>query len=418
MAAVQNRDDLAVQVRGLTKVFKDFWGRPKARAVNGIDFDIGPGQVFGLLGPNGSGKSTTVKLLLGLLYPTRGSIRVLGQSPRSVMAKRRIGYLPEETYLYRYLTAAETLDFFGALFRIPPGERRRRCDQLLDMVGLARSRNRAVGEFSKGMARRIGLAQALINDPDLVILDEPTSGLDPIGCREVKDVIRTLAARGKTVILSSHLLADVEDVCDEVVILYGGRIRARGGLKEILAVEDRTRITMPRLEGDVLQKVLDVLRAHVSDAGELEIDQPTMNLEDFFLEVVRKAKEASLDTAGVQSGGRVAAYLQGREGPAETAEEARERLLTALSREKSDAARPAEPEEQTDAGGAVAPVANIEPDTQRLEALTGDSSAPAARKPAAPPPSKGASGAASPAPEVSDRLRKLLEQDNGDTAKK
>ncbi len=417
MAVVQNRDDLAVKVRGLTKVFKDFWGRPKARAVNGIDLDIGPGQVFGLLGPNGSGKSTTVKLLLGLLYPTRGSIRVLGQSPRSVMAKRRIGYLPEETYLYRYLTAAETLDFFGALFRIPPGERRRRCDQLLDMVGLSRSRNRAVGEFSKGMARRIGLAQALINDPDLVILDEPTSGLDPIGCREVKDVIRTLAARGKTVILSSHLLADVEDVCDEVVILYGGRIRARGGLREILAVEDRTRITMPRLEGEVLRKVLDVLRAHLSDAGELEVDQPTMNLEDFFLEVVRKAKEASLDTAGAQSGGRVAAYLQGREGPsAETTGEARERLLTALNREQGGDVQPAESGDEA-ADDASAPTTETEPDTQRLQALTEEAAVPAARKPAAPAPQQKARGA-SPAPEASDRLRELLEQDSGDVEKK
>lgn len=401
MAAVQNRDDLVVEVRGLTKVFADFWGRPKARAVNGIDFEIGPGQVFGLLGPNGSGKSTTVKLLLGLLYPTRGSIRVLGQSPRSVMAKRRIGYLPEETYLYRYLTAVETLDFFGALFRVPPAERRRRCDQLLDMVGLSRSKNRAVGEFSKGMARRIGLAQALINDPDLVILDEPTSGLDPIGCREVKDVIRTLAARGKTIILSSHLLADVEDVCDEVVILYGGRIRARGGLKEILAVEDRTRITLPRLEGDVLQRVLDLLRKHVSEGDELLVDQPSMNLEDFFLEVVRQAREASLDTSGAQSGGRVAAYLQGRD---ETPEEARERLLSELGRERQEDRPTAEPE------SAAEPVPDgTEPDTRRLAALAGEAEEtdkPEERQKSetAPVPAEGS------APEASERLRHLLDK--------
>ena len=405
MAAVQNRGDLVVEVRGLTKVFKDFWGRSKARAVNGIDLEVGPGQVFGLLGPNGSGKSTTVKLLLGLLYPTRGSIRVLGQSPRSVMAKRRIGYLPEETYLYRYLTAVETLDFFGALFRIPPAERRRRCDQLLDMVGLSRSRNRAVGEFSKGMARRIGLAQALINDPDLVILDEPTSGLDPIGCREVKDVIRTLAARGKTVILSSHLLADVEDVCDEVVILYGGRIRAQGGLKEILTVEGRTQITLPRLEADVLQRVLAMLREHISGEDELVVDQPSMNLEDFFLEVVRQAKEASLDTAGAQSGGQVAAYLQGRE---ETPEEARERLLGALNRERQPEGPPVEPEPEKDVDGKPETAG---PDTQRLAALTDD--AAEAKKPeeTAPPPERTAT-------EANKRLQHLLDRTDGGGADK
>ena len=309
MASVVEGSELVVEAQGLTKVFKDFWGRPKARAVNDIDLAVGHGQVFGLLGPNGSGKSTTVKLLLGLLYPTRGSVRVLGESPTRVATKRRVGYLPEESYLYRYLTAVETLDFFGALFRIPPNERKSRCDQLLDMVGLSNARDRAVGEFSKGMARRIGLAQALINDPDLVILDEPTSGLDPIGCREVKDLIRLLAGRGKTVVLCSHLLADVEDVCDEVVILYGGKIRAQGSLADILAVEDRTRITAPRLDAPVLQRVLAILREYAGEDSHIEVDQPSVNLEEFFLDVVSQAKAASLETAGAQSGGRIASYL-------------------------------------------------------------------------------------------------------------
>src|SRR5947207_8578521 len=181
-----------VVVRGLTKVFKDFWGRPKARAVDNVDFEVRPGEVFGLLGPNGSGKSTTVKLLLGLLYPTKGHIEVFGHSPRHVATKSRICYLPEESYLYRYLDSKETLDFFGNLFDLPRNERQKRSEQLIDMVGLAQTRTRAVGEFSKGMQRRIGLAQALINDPDLIILDETTAGLDPIGCREVKDLILAL----------------------------------------------------------------------------------------------------------------------------------------------------------------------------------------------------------------------------------
>src|SRR2546422_9297804 len=167
--------EVVVSVRGLTKVFKDFWGRPKARAVDNVDFEVKRGEVFGLLGPNGSGKSTTVKLLLGLLYPTNGHIQVFGHSPRHVASKSRIGYLPEESYLYRYLNSHETLDFFGNLFRLPKGDRNNRAEQLLEMVGLSQTRTRAVGEFSKGMQRRIGLAQALINDPDLVILDEPTS---------------------------------------------------------------------------------------------------------------------------------------------------------------------------------------------------------------------------------------------------
>ena len=182
-----------VRAVGLTKVFRDFWGRPKAKAVNSIDFEIRQGEVVGLLGPNGSGKSTTVKMLLGLLYPTGGRLSVFGRSPRVVATKREIGYLPEESYLYKYLTAAETLDFFGSLFNLSAQDRKERIDQLLEMVGLEHARRRRVGEFSKGMARRIGLAQAMINDPSFLILDEPTSGLDPLGCREVKDLILTIA---------------------------------------------------------------------------------------------------------------------------------------------------------------------------------------------------------------------------------
>jgi ABC-2 type transport system ATP-binding protein len=312
MVTQYNPDDVVLDAVGLTKIYKDFWGRPKARAVNGIDLKIRRGQVFGLLGPNGSGKSTTVKMCLGLLYPSRGSLQVLGESPRSVAVKRRIGYLPEESYLYRYLTAFETLDFFGALFGLPAEERTRRCQQLLDMVGLGNARYRPVGEFSKGMARRVGIAQALINDPDLVILDEPTSGLDPIGCREVKDLIRLLANRGKTVILCSHLLADVEDVCDEVVVLYGGKVQARGPLKELLTIEDKTRITVPGLDKTILDKVLAILNEGAG-TGQVAVDHPSMDLETFFLEVVRKAQAASADTAGARAGGRVAAYLLGSE---------------------------------------------------------------------------------------------------------
>ena len=302
--------EVVVSVRGLTKVFKDFWGRSKAHAVNDVDFDVKRGEVFGLLGPNGSGKSTTVKMLLGLLYPTKGHIEVFGQSPRHVQTKARIGYLPEESYLYRYLNSRETLDFFGNLFHLDKGDRDKRAEQLLEMVGLNQTRTRSVGEFSKGMQRRIGLAQALINDPDLIILDEPTAGLDPIGCREIKDLIIALAKRGKTVILSSHLLSDVEDVCDRVVIYYGGKIQALGTLQELLAKPDTLRITTPVLPRPTMERVLEIIRKDIG-GGEVRVDNPTQNLESYFLEVVEKAKKASEQTSGAQSGARVAEYLRG-----------------------------------------------------------------------------------------------------------
>jgi ABC-2 type transport system ATP-binding protein len=315
-----------VSVRGLTKVFKDFWNRPKARAVDDVDFEVRQGEVFGLLGPNGSGKSTTVKLILGLLYPTKGHIEVFGHSPRHVQTKSRIGYLPEESYLYRYLNSRETLDFFGNLFHLPKGERHSRTEQLLEMVGLGKVQTRVVGEFSKGMQRRIGLAQALINDPDLVILDEPTSGLDPIGCREVKDLILALARRGKTVILSSHLLADVEDVCDRVVIYYGGKIQAMGALKELLAKPDTLRITTPVLPRETLERVLEIIRRDAATDA-VRVDNPTQNLESYFLDVVQRARQAAAETSGAISGARVAAYLQAGGGEAPpVAEKILERL--------------------------------------------------------------------------------------------
>src|SRR6266487_3431312 len=310
LRAPNSNDEIVVSVRGLTKVFKDFWGRPKARAVDNVDFEVRRGEVFGLLGPNGSGKSTTVKMLLGLLHPTKGHIEVFGKSPRHVATKSRIGYLPEESYLYRYLNSRETLGFFGNLFKLTTSERTRRTDQLLDMVGLTQTRTRAVGEFSKGMQRRIGLAQALINDPDLVLLDEPTAGLDPIGCREVKDLILALARRGKTVLLSSHLLSDVEDVCDRVVIYYGGKIQAAGPLRELLSKPDTLRITTPALSRESLRRVLEILRTDVAE-DKIQIDNPTQNLESYFLDVVAKAKQSASETSGAISGGPVAAYLRG-----------------------------------------------------------------------------------------------------------
>ncbi len=353
----QKSAEVVVSVRGLTKVFKDFWNRPKARAVDNVDFDVRRGEVFGLLGPNGSGKSTTVKLLLGLLNPTKGHIEVFGHSPRHVQTKSRIGYLPEESYLYRYLNSRETLDFFGNLFQLSKADRNNRTEQLLEMVGLSQAHTRSVGEFSKGMQRRIGLAQALINDPDLVILDEPTSGLDPIGCREVKDLIVALARRGKTVILSSHLLADVEDVCDRVVIYYGGKIQAAGTLKDLLATPDTLQITTPVLPRETLERVLEIIRKDVS-AGEVRVDNPTQNLESYFLDVVQKARAAAAETSGAQSGARVAAYL--RAGAEERP--AAEKILEKLSLPQASAPPAAEPKP-------AAPVAVPKVDEHKLAAM-------------------------------------------------
>jgi ABC-2 type transport system ATP-binding protein len=325
-AAARTTTEAVISVRGLTKVFKDFWGRPKARAVDNVNFEVRRGEIFGLLGPNGSGKSTTIKMLLGLLYPTKGHIEIFGHSPRHVKTKARIGYLPEESYLYKYLDSRETLDFFGNLFQLPPGQRDQRTEQLLEMVGLNQVRSRTVGEFSKGMQRRIGLAQALINDPDLVILDEPTAGLDPLGCREVKDVILALKNRGKTVILSSHLLSDVEDVCDRVVIYYGGKIQADGTLKELLTERDSVRITLPVLPREAMENILGTIRRDVA-ADRIQLDNPTQNLESYFLGVVNRARASEQNTSGATSGSQVAEYLR---GSAEASAQQQARVLDRL----------------------------------------------------------------------------------------
>lgn len=301
-------ESAAVEIRGLVKVFRDFWRRPTVRAVNGIDLTIPRGKVFGLLGPNGSGKSTTIKILLGLLFPSAGDVRVLGESPRAVAVKQRIGYLPEDSHLYRYLTARETLDFYARLFALDRATRRARIDQSLEMVGLAHAANRPVGEFSKGMARRIGLAQALINDPQLVILDEPTAGLDPIGCRQVKDIMLALAARGTTVLLTSHLLADVEDVCDRLAILYNGKVRAQGTVQELLTVPDTISLSIPELSPDAMRDLLALLRERLGI--EPRVDHPSMDLERFFLDVITKAADQPASLSGAAHTGRVAEFLR------------------------------------------------------------------------------------------------------------
>jgi len=305
---------------GLTKVFKDFWHRARVRAVDNLDLTVESGQIYGLLGPNGSGKSTTIKMILGLLYPTRGRVTVFGRLPDDVRTKNRIGYLPEESYLYRFLDARETLDYYGKLFHLNRRERRRRTEELLEMVGLKTAARRPVGEYSKGMARRIGLAQALINDPDLLILDEPTSGLDPIGAKLVKDIILRLGRQfKKTILLSSHLLADVEEVCDYVTILYGGKVQVAGPIDDVLAVRDRVVLEGQRLSEQTLREIVELVRQ--KEGKTLEIRTPRDRLENLFLRVVEQAHARQIETAGTTAAGEIAAFLGGEASGREVLEQ-------------------------------------------------------------------------------------------------
>jgi ABC-2 type transport system ATP-binding protein len=281
-------NDAVVSADNLKKIFRDFWRRPKKLAVDGVSFAIRKGEVFGLLGPNGSGKSTTIKMLLGLLQPTAGAVRLFGLDPSSPRAKARIGYLPELSHFHPYLTPRETLRYYGGLFDMPSKLRHERAERLLARVGVADAADRPVGEFSKGMARRIGLAQALLNEPDLVILDEPTSGLDPIGRHEVKTLIKELASEGRTVLLSSHLLAEVEDVCDRVVILGDGRICAEGRLDALLKAREGLQMT---ITGMAPERAESFRLQMESEGARVELDRPSMTLEAFFLATIERNRK-------------------------------------------------------------------------------------------------------------------------------
>ena len=287
----------AVETQGLTKVYKDFWGRDKVRALDNLDLTIHRGEVFGLLGPNGSGKSTTIKLLLGLIFPSKGKASVLGYPAGDTAINEKVGFLPEESYLYRFLNGEETLKFYGRLFKIPSKELKRRVPTLLDTVGLdEKSRKRKLREYSKGMARRIGLAQALINNPDLILLDEPTTGLDPIGTREMKDLILSLKQQGKTVLLCSHLLADVQDVCDRIIILFRGKQQTLGHVRDLLQVKDVTQISA---KGMTPQQVEELKRYMATNGiNDASVTHPTTTLEDLFVRIVRENTPAGQSSVG------------------------------------------------------------------------------------------------------------------------
>jgi ABC-2 type transport system ATP-binding protein len=283
-------NETVVETRKLTKIYRDFWGRQKKVALRALNLHVYRGEIFGLLGPNGSGKTTTIKLLLGLLFPTDGDALVFGQPAAEVKKNERIGYLPEESYLYRFLNAEETLDFYGRLFKLDPAVRRERAAKLIDTVGLSADKKRILKEYSKGMRQRIGLAQALINDPELVILDEPTSGLDPLGTRWMKDLIVGLRNQGKTIIMCSHRLEDVQDICDRVAILSEGELQKLGSVRSLLEDVQRLELRATGVQlNDALKRDLEeVLARH---GGSIEsIGHPTTTLEELFLRIIAESK--------------------------------------------------------------------------------------------------------------------------------
>jgi len=290
VATHPNVGEVIVETHNLTKVYRDFWGRKKKVALNALDLQIKRGEIFGLLGPNGSGKTTTIKLLLGLLFPTSGEATVFGMPAADVRKNERIGYLPEESYLYRFLNAEETLDFYGRLFDMPSEVREKRAAELIRLVGLEQDRRRTLREYSKGMRQRIGLAQALINDPEFIILDEPTSGLDPNGTIWMKDLIRQLRDQGKTVLMCSHRLDDVQAVCDRIAILYNGDLQELGEVDTL--VEDAVRVEVRAVN----LRLTDALRTDLESViekhgGKVEsFGHPMTTLEDLFKKVVEESK--------------------------------------------------------------------------------------------------------------------------------
>jgi ABC-2 type transport system ATP-binding protein len=323
--------DYAIETISLTKIFSDWWGRAKVYAVDDLNLKVQSEEVFGLLGPNGSGKTTTIKMLLGLLHPTKGHALVLGGDATHPKINKRIGFLPEESYLYRFLNARETLDFYGRLFGLAPKIREMRIEALLEMVGLTAVASRPVGTYSKGMARRIGLAQALINDPDLLILDEPTTGLDPIGTRQIKDLILKLAERGKTILLCSHLLGDVEDVCHRIAILYGGKIQAEGRVRDLLQQTNKRQIVTDVISDGAMDRIRSVLAA---EHAQCEITAPMERLEAFFIDTVAEAQRQARPTSGAVSTTQIGAFLQGEE----TTEAVLDKLVAAAITPEASAA--------------------------------------------------------------------------------
>jgi len=314
----------AIEVDGLRKTYRTPFRRRRVEALRGVTFTVERGHIFGFVGPNGAGKTTTIRTLMGLIRPSGGTARLLGAPIPSRAARARVGFLPEAPYFYDYLTVGELLDLAGRLFGLPAAERRRRADELIERVGLARARSQSLKKFSKGMLQRAGLAQALMNDPELVVLDEPMSGLDPIGRKEVRDLILELRERGKTVFFSTHILSDVEAITDRVAIIARGQLQAQGTpaelvRKAVLGVEVAVRLPAEadagpltgeaakvRRAGDELSLTLPagadvdawLARAHAAGAKVISVAPRHETLEELFLREVAGAEGAGGAGAG------------------------------------------------------------------------------------------------------------------------
>src|SRR5437762_6033560 len=286
--------DAAVAVSGLTKIFPIPFHRQSIVAVRDLDLRVNAGEVYGLLGPNGSGKSTTLKIILGLVSPTRGRTEIFGRDSSLVESREAVGFLPENPYLYKYLTGEETLRFFGKLCRLHGARLKKRIDKLLELVGLTTARRRRLGTYSKGMLQRIGLAQALIHEPKLVVLDEPTAGVDPAGSRDIRNLIVDLKRRGITVLLSSHLLAQAQEICDRVGILANGALVREGRLDELIAIENQTELILENASHALLDEIERM--AAKSQARVIARQKSSTTLERLFLEATsneeaRRTKE-------------------------------------------------------------------------------------------------------------------------------
>lgn len=281
---------LAVTISNLTKLYPVPMRRQKVVAVKDLNLEVPEGQVYGLLGPNGSGKSTTLKILLGLVTPTHGSSKIFGQDSRDYRSHREVGFLPENPYFYKYLTAVETLRFYGKICGLSGKKLESRIDELLELVSMGDARNRRVGGYSKGMLQRIGLAQALIQDPRLLVLDEPTAGVDPLGSRQIRDLILELKSRGKTVLLTSHLLEQVQEVCDRVGIMARGVMMREGSLEDLITIEDQTEYLVENASPELAAKISDLVTA--SGAKFLEARKPQLTLERVFLEAAEAHKKS------------------------------------------------------------------------------------------------------------------------------
>ena len=272
----------AVNLTGVTKVFPVPFQRRSVVAVRDLDLEVARGQVYGLLGPNGSGKSTTLKIILGLVAPTSGNAQIFGRDSEEVASRQSVGFLPENPYFYKFLTGGETLRFYGKLCGLRGGRLKRRIDEMLALTGLTSARDRRLGGYSKGMLQRIGLAQALIQEPALLVLDEPTAGVDPAGARDIRTLILDLKSRGMTVLLSSHLLSQVQEICDRVGILANGRLVREGPLPELLGLENQTQLVLQDASPQLLAEV-EALAAR-SGARVIERGPPRTWLEQLFLE--------------------------------------------------------------------------------------------------------------------------------------